>query len=177
MKFALIAGFTFLYTSLVIAAEPPQDDNALDSSNCARIDQLWQQDGKVGIGPLYLGMSASEAEQSGHLLYDKTASNRCAAYSARFMQDDGIIFVMLDSNRQIISLGTAAGDEQCDVKSQAEQARAIFPQIHYLPSADPMATSEATDAAPHYRIGDEPGIAQLWLKNNAIQLDNGQCSN
>lgn len=177
MKFTLIAGLTLMYSSLVIAADTPPDETALDSGNCARIDQLWQQDGKTGIGPLYLGMAATEAEQNGHLLYDKTASNSCAAYSARFVQDDGVIFVMLDSSRQIISLGTEAGDEQCDVNSQAAQARTIFPQMHYLPPANAMAADEALDPAPHYRIGDDPNVARLVLKNNAIQLDNGQCSN
>ena len=177
MKYALITCMTLTFSGWVMAADVPQDETELDTSNCARIDQLWQQDGKAGIGPLYLGMSAAEAEQSGHLLYDKTASNSCAAFSARFVQDDGSILVLLDSNQRIISLSTEAGDEQCDVKSQTEQARVIFPQMSYLPPVNTPELTETADPAPHYRIGDEPGIARLLLKDNAIQLDNGQCSN
>ncbi|MFQ6371552.1 hypothetical protein [Shewanella sp. YIC-542] len=171
MKFALIMAPWLLLSPWVMATEMPQDELPMEEGGCARIDQLWQQQGKVGIGPLYLGMPVAEAEQSGQLLYSQAAAG-CGAYQARLVQDDGTILLMLDGQRRIIGLATVAGDEQCDVKSQAAQARGIFPQMVYLPATPGL--TEATDTAPRYQISEAPQV-RLLLQNNAIALDNGQC--
>ncbi|MCH1925615.1 hypothetical protein L9G74_16995 [Shewanella sp. C32] len=150
-------------------------DPATEPPVCSRVGLLWQQDGNIGMGPLYLGMPLQQAQAAGQLVPTKSIPpTLCGVGSAKLIMDDGAIEVIFDKQQTIISLKSRMVDESCSVAQQLTEAGQIFTDMQ--PMSLPFTPDSANGKAAYFRIGTPPQ-AWLMLTPEATQLDNGSCAN
>lgn len=170
-----------LWFGVTQTATAQSDDDNIDTANavteapvCSRVGLLWQMDGQIGMGPLYLGMSQQEALAAGQLVPSKTNNALCGVASAKLIMDDGAIEVIFDKQQQIISLKSNMVDEDCTVAQQQLEAEQVFTDMQ--PMSLPFTPNSGAARAGYFRIGTPPQ-GWLMLTPEATQLDNGSCAN